>query len=148
MNNDNDKNDFDKIGVNTLLCSLKNGRWVFEHKGRLFDFAPAEFTDYCLSPLIIGIDRLIVSGCKALKIPDIENKGFIALFSENYFPNADVLLKYQETKFDGWVYSIEELNFKSVMPGQCAWICPYMTMYYSKPPENIYLKAEPRTDGN
>ena len=83
------KTEFDKIGVNTIKCLMADGRWKFEKDNRLYDMAPAEITDYALSPLVIGADRLIGQGCKLLNINNAEN-GFNLLFSENYFPNADV----------------------------------------------------------
>lgn len=135
------KSDFDKLGVNTLKCKQNKGRWVFEHNGALFDMAPAEATDFLLSPMIIGADRLILGGCAAKGITNPEN-GFLLLFSENYFPNADVKFVYDENKFDGWTYKVEAMNMKGVMPGQGAWICPYMRFYYPEPPKELYLRIE------
>ena len=132
---------FDKIGVNVIKCIQKNGRWVFEKENKLYDMAPAEYTDYALSPLIIGANRLIETGCKLKGIQKAED-GFHLLFSENYFPNADVLFVLDEGKFDGWVYKVEELNLKGLMTGQCAWICPYMNFFYQEPPKQLYLKME------
>ena len=135
------KTEFDKIGVNTIKCLMADGRWKFEKDNRLYDMAPAEITDYALSPLVIGADRLIGQGCKLLNINNAEN-GFNLLFSENYFPNADVLFMFEEVKFDGWIYKVEELNLKGLMPGQCAWICPYMAFFYKEPPKQLYIKME------
>jgi hypothetical protein len=136
------KSDFDKLGVNTLTCKQHRGRWVFDHKGVLYDMAPAEATDFILSPMILGADRLIRGGCSAKNISNPEN-GFLLLFSENYFPNSDVKFVYRENKFDGWTYSVEPMNLKGVMEGQGAWICPYMRFYYPEPPKELYLRMEP-----
>jgi len=135
------KTDFDRIGVNTITCLFHQGRWKFRREGALFDMAPAELTDYVLSPCIIGADRLIQIGCKLKNIQNYE-QGFLLLFSENYFPNADVKFTYSQPKYDGWIYKVEELNLKGLMPGQEAWICPYMIFYYDKPPESIFIKIE------
>lgn len=135
------KTDFDRIGVNTLFCQQKNGRWVFQYGAMFYDMAPAGITEYALSPMIVGVDRLIQTGCNYKQISNPEN-GFLLLFSENYFPLADVKLQFVEPKFDGWVYRIEEMNFHGIMPGQCAWVCPYLGMYFSKNPETLYLKIE------
>lgn len=129
-----------KIGVTSLKIYSKKDRWVFEHNGSFFDLAPAGVMDFVLSPLIVGVDRLVVAGCKKKGINNPES-GFYLLFSKDYFPNADVLLKYRETKADGWIYDIEGLNL-DVMQGQAAWICPYMKFYYSEPPKSLYLKLE------
>lgn len=132
-------NEFEKIGVNVLQVSLKDGKWVFEHKNSFYDLAPAQIMDVVLSPLIIGVDKLVMAGCQVKKIKP-EN-GFKLLFSETYFPNSDVKLNYREVKAQGWIYDIESLNLQ-VMRGQAAWICPYMQMYYTEPPKTFYIKIE------
>lgn len=134
------KNEFDMIGVTVLDCKIHNNRWVFERSGKLYDMAPANFTDYILSPLVIGVDKLINIGCSHKKFPKTEKVKII--FSENYFPNADVKFNLHEMKYDGWIYKIEELNLKGLMPGQSAWICPYLGIYFTKPPQSMYVKIE------
>lgn len=136
-----EKSEFDKIGVNVIRPFKHNDRWMFERDGRKYDMAPAGIMDVVLSPLVVGVDKLIVLGCQMRGIKNSEN-GFSLLFSEEYFPNADVKFILKESKASGWIYSIEELNLTGLMPGQCAWICPYMIMYYPEPPKNLYLKIE------
>ena len=135
-------NEFQKIGVNVIRPYMSNGRWVFKMNDKVFDMAPAGIMDVVLSPLIVGADKLIALGCQKKNIPNPE-KGFLLLFSENYFPNADVKFNFIEIKHNGWIYSVEDLNLKGSLPGQCAWLCPYMSFYYSEPPKTLYLKVEP-----
>lgn len=135
------KEEFDKIGVNVITCLQRDGRWVFKHANQYYDMAPASFTEYILNPMIIGADRLIHIGCKLREIKNPQN-GFWMLFSENYFPNSDVLFEFIEQKYDGWIYKVNEMNLKGLMPDQSAWICPYMKFYYPEPPEKLYLKIE------
>lgn len=137
------KTDFDKIGVNTIRPFKLNGRWVFRKPGdaTCYDLAPAGITETMLSPLVIGADRLIALGCEMRGIKNPED-GFLLLFSEEYFPNADVKFMLGEPKINGWIYSVEELNLKGLLPGQQAWVCPYLTMYYPEPPKTLYLKLE------
>jgi hypothetical protein len=142
-----DKTDFEKIGVNTIRPFKSNGRWVFKHNNQTYDMAPAGIMDTVLSPLVIGADRLIALGCQMKGIPNPE-AGFNLLFSEEYFPNADVKFNFVEIKHSGWIYAVEELNLKGLMPGQSAWICPYMTFYYPQPPKTLYLKVEPLESGD
>jgi hypothetical protein len=137
----NSKTEFEKIGVNVIRPFKKNDRWVFTHNNTNYDLAPAGITDVCLSPLVIGVDRLIALGCNLKKINNPE-EGFDLLFSEQYFPNADVKFNFKEEKFDGWIYDVEELNLKGLLPGQAAWICPYMRFYYQEIPRTLYLKVE------
>lgn len=136
-----EKSDFEKIGVHIIRPFKSNGRWLFKYNNQNYDMAPAGVMNSVLSPLIIGADNLIAIGCKTKGIPNPEN-GFNLLFSEEYFPNADVKFVFSEIKYGGWIYSVEELNLKGVIPGQSAWICPYMSFYYSKPPKVLYLKIE------
>lgn len=136
-----DKTDFEKIGVNTIRPFKENGRWLFTHNGQKLDLAPAGVMDTVLSPLVIGVDRLIAVGCgmKGIENPEA---GFTLMFSQEYFPNADVKFNLREQKFNGWIYDVEELNLKGLMPGQGAWVCPYLVMYYPEPPKTLYLKIE------
>ena len=92
-----------------------------------------------MSHLIIGVDKLVMAGCQAKKFNTAN--GFNLLFSETYFPNADVKLNYREVKAQGWIYDIEPLNL-NVMDGQAAWICPYMQMFYKEAPKTFYIKLE------
>lgn len=135
------KTDFEKIGVNTIRPFISNGRWMFEKNGKNYDMAPAAIMDVVLSPLVIGADKLIALGCKLKNIKNYE-KGFLLLFSEEYFPNADVKFILSEPKANGWIFNVEELNLKGLLPGQAAWVCPYMMMYYPEPPKTLYLKIE------
>lgn len=141
MDKFSNQEEFTKIGVNVIKCLQSKARWVFEKDGMYYDMAPANYTEYALSPMIIGADRLIQVGCQIKSLAKPE-EGFNLLFSENYFPNADVLFHFKEIKFDGWVYEVEELNLKGLMKGQCAWICPYMSFYYKEPPKNLYIRME------
>lgn len=134
--------DFEKIGVNVIKPFKQGSRWVFENGGRNYDLAPAQIMDVVLSPLVIGVDKLIALGIKMKGIENAES-GFNLLFSQEYFPNADVLFSLKEQKANGWIYSVEELNLKGILPGQQAWVCPYMVMYYENPPRTLYLKIEP-----
>jgi hypothetical protein len=136
-----EKTEFDRIGVNTLRIYQKNGRWVFDKNGAAYDMAPAGFTEMSLDPLVIGADRLLATGCrmKGMATPE---RGFLLLFSESYFPMSDVKFVYREPKFDGWVYDVEEMNLTGLMPGQAAWMCPYMKFFYETPPRILFIKLE------
>jgi hypothetical protein len=140
FNKDEEKTEFDKIGVNVIKPYRKDGRWVFDKDGHIYDMAPAGITDAVLSPMILGGDRLITAAAQAKGICNPEN-GFQLLFSENYFPGCDAKFTLQEDRFDGWVYSIESENFQ-VAQGQQAWVCSYMKLYYAQAPKVLYLKME------
>jgi hypothetical protein len=133
---------YQKMGINSVKPFKKNGRWVFKaDNGMVYDMAPAQATEAILDPLVIGADRLIAVGCKLKGIKNPES-GFLLLFSKDYFPNADVKFNLSEPKFTGWVYTVEELNLKGIPVGQAAWVCPYITQFYSQPPQSVYLRIE------
>lgn len=134
-------NVFNKNGIYELHPFKQNEKWVFEYQNKTYDLAPAEIMNVVLTPLIVGVDRLLILGCESKKIKDPEN-GFVLVFSEEYFPNADVKLHFKELFCNGWVYEIEELNMKGIMPGQKAWICPYMAFFFNATPKTLFLKIE------
>lgn len=138
QDNDN-RSDLEKLGINSFKVSKSGGRWVFEKDGRKYDFAPAQITDAALSPVVVGADRLINLGCKSKNMPDYE-KGFMLLVSNNYFPACDVRLEYKEPLYDGWLYNVYGENLQGVMADQQTWICPYIKFYYPDPPIKLYLK--------
>lgn len=134
--------DLDKIGVKSIRPFKKNNRWVFDYGGQTYDMAPAEFTSMALSPVIVGADRIISIGCSLKNIKNPE-KGFNLLFSESYFPNADVKFNFIEQKFDGLLYSVEQLNIPGMPKDQSVWICSYLSLYFSSIPKTLFLKIEP-----
>jgi hypothetical protein len=139
--NDTEKTDYEKIGVQVVKPYHHQGKWVFDKDGQRWPMAPAGITDATLSPIVVGADRLINLACQMKKIENPE-AGFTLLFSEEYFPGCDVKFTYREPKYDGSVYNVEGVNLKGIVPDQQAWVCPYLTFYYQKPPQVLYLKVE------
>ncbi len=135
------KSDFEKIGAKAIECLKQNGRWVFRHNNSLFDLAPAGATEFALSPIVWGIDRLLASGVQLHKIQNAE-KGCLLIVSETYVPKSDVKFTYIEPQFDGWLYSVEEMNLQGLLPGQKAWICPYLKYFFANPPAILFVKIE------
>ena len=136
-----EKNDLQKLGVQSIRPYLKNGRWIFKQNNSVFDLAPAHLTEVSLNPLVLGVDKLINLGCNVKKIPNPED-GFNLLFSGEYFPNADIILVKKQQKVDGWIYGLEPANIKEIMTGQSVWICSYMFNFFKEPPEKIFVKLE------
>ena len=133
------KSDLEKMNIRAFKVFKSDGRWVFEHKGGVYDFAPAMSTDAALSPVVVGADRLINLGCKGKGIKEFED-GFRLLVSDDYFPACDVRLEYNEPLYDGWLYDVHQENLAGVMAGQQTWICPYIKFYYADPPSKLYLR--------
>ena len=103
FNDSVEKTEFEKIGVSTIRPFQKDGRWLFTKDGKNYDMAPAELTNAILSPVIVGVNRLINLGCQLKGIVNPEN-GFLLLFSNEYFPGCDVKLNFKEVKYNGWIY--------------------------------------------
>lgn len=137
-----EKTDFEKLGVNVIRPYKKNGKWLFNKNGAAWPMAPAGITDVGLSPVVVGADRAINIACQMKGIENPEN-GFCLLFSETYFPTCDVKFTYKEDKFDGWIYDVQSENLQGLMAEQQTWVCPYLGFYFDKPPQTLYLKVEP-----
>jgi len=135
------KSEFEKIGATAIECLKQNGRWVFRHNGSLLDLAPAGATEFALSPIVWGIDRLLGNGVQLLNLQNAE-KGCHLVVSQGFLPKSDVKLTFIEPQFDGWLYSVEEMNLKGLLPGQKAWICPYMKYFFNDPPATLFIKIE------
>lgn len=133
-----EKTEFEKIGVKVIRVLNSNGRWAFKHNETLYDLAPASIMEIVLSPLVMGVDKLIDAACQKKNLSRSELN---LLFSVEYFPKADVKFNLRETKGEGWIYDIEALNVE-VMQGQAAWICSYLKFYFSEPPKTLFLKLE------
>lgn len=118
------------------------GYWVFEHNKKYYNIAPSHATALLLSPMILGIDKIMLAACHFKNI-EIE-KGFCLKVSEKYFENCDVKLDYNDTLFDGWVYDVKPECFKNVREFQKIWMCPYLKFYYNSPPQILYVKVESR----
>lgn len=125
----------------TILPQKINNYWMFRRGNKYYNIAPANSTQIILSPIVWGIDRLMVSACKFKKIKNYED-GFRLQFSEDYILNSDVCLLYCDTLLDGWTYDIKPEKFKDVMEGQKAWMCPYLKFYFEEPPKKLYVKVD------
>lgn len=125
-----------------LIISPVNhkGYWVFEYNKKYYNIAPSHSTQLSLSPLILGIDKIMIGACHYKNI-NID-KGFYIKLSKNYFDNCDVSLNYIDTLFDGWVYGITPQLFSNVREHQKIWMCPYLKFYYNNPPASLYVEVE------
>lgn len=135
------KSELERMDINTFVVKKSNGNWVFEKDGSFYSFAPPMFAEMTLSPVIFGADKLINYGCKFKGMVGYED-GFNLLVSSSYFPACDIRLTYAEPFYDGWIYEVDGENLKGFMEQQKTWMCPYLKMYYDKPPFKLYLKME------
>lgn len=137
--------EYNKINVEVIRIEKNNNSWVFKRNGRIYDMAPADLVKASLAPTVLGANRIIDAGCKikGIKNPD---KGFYLLFSHEYFPKADVKLEFLESKYEGWIYSVQGLNIEVPEVVTSIWVCPYLGIHYKEIPKNLFLRMEEYED--
>jgi hypothetical protein len=101
------------------------GTWVFDD--------PA--TELRQEPFVEGIPEMIDD--LVADIPNARN-GFRLLFSAAQFPGWQRRLTRLRQELDGWWYASDE-------PEAEGWLCPALFRYFEGAPEEIYVKAEPKT---
>ena len=99
------------------------GTWVF-------DDASAGLRK---EPFVAGVPEMI--DALVVNIPEARN-GFRLLFSAQPFPGHQKVLSWTRSDGTGNYYKLSE-------PPLEGWICPALFRYYSAPPQQIYVKAEP-----
>jgi hypothetical protein len=125
----------------TIVPHKHNGYWMFEKNNKFYNIGLSNEAKLNLSPLIWGIDKLMIEACKNKNIQNYE-KGFKLMFSLDFFFKCDVKIEYLDTLFGGWVYKILPEYFVDVPENQKVWICPYLNFYFSNPPNILYVKVD------
>ena len=101
-----------------------NGMWVFDDPS----------VGLSKEPFIAGIDTMIDK--MTANIPDAQH-GFRAIFSAAPFPGYTEKLEWRREESGGsWYYS-EHYRIEG-------WLCPALFKYFSRAPQTIYVKPEPR----
>jgi hypothetical protein len=99
------------------------GTWVFDDPS----------VGLVKEPFVAGVPEMI--DVLVADIPDAGD-GFRLIFSANPFPGHQKKLRWLRGDSGGNYYALDE-------PPMEGWICPAMFKYYSKAPDNLYVKAEP-----
>ena len=100
-----------------------NGLWVFDDP------------DVGLSrePFVAGVPAMIERATADL--PHAE-RGFLAVFSAGYFPDATIVLERVRADGGGNVYRWAET-------GQEGWLCPARLRYFDQAPERLHIQVRP-----
>lgn len=98
------------------------GMWVFDD--------PA--VDLVREPFVGGADTMI--DVATAHIPNAAD-GFIAVFSANYFPDAQIVLDWLKEKGGGNVYRWPDKSMEG-------WLCPALLRYFSEPPEKLFIQVK------
>ena len=117
-----------KNAINVIKPFKWNGMWVFDD----------DRVDLVKEPFVAGADTMID---KAIEIKGIQNadKGFLLIFSEFPFPDADFEITWIRAENSGNVYlaRFEHDGEEIVMEG---WLCPALNLYYPDAPKKLYLQ--------
>ncbi|MEI7686112.1 MAG: DUF6717 family protein [Planctomycetota bacterium] len=98
------------------------GMWVFDD--------PA--VGLAREPFVGGADRII--DVATSQIPDAE-KGFVAVFSAGYFPDAQIVLEWVREEGGGNVYRWAEADMEG-------WLCPALTLYFNAAPAKLFIRMK------
>ncbi len=83
-------------------------------------------------PFVAGADKMI--DVATAGIPNAE-KGFLAVFSGSYFPDAQIVLEWVRADGGGNVYRWPQ----KAMEG---WLCPALLKYFEQAPEKLYIQVK------
>lgn len=99
------------------------GTWVFDD----------DSVGLVREPFVSGVPEMI-----DVLVQDIPqaNEGFRLLFSARPFPGHQKKLRWLRGDSQGNFYEMDD-------PRMEGWICPALFKYYSTPPRELYVKAEP-----
>lgn len=105
------------------------GIWVFDD--------PAVGLDK--EALVSGMPELIEMATAKAGIREAE-KGFVALFSKDPFPTAQLYLEHVREEYGGNVYRWPQM-------GREGWLCPALFRYFDRAPERLYIEVRPAEAG-
>jgi len=117
-----------KNAINVIKPYKWNGMWVFDD----------ERVELDKEPFVAGADTMID---KAIEMKGIENAGhgFLLIFSEFPFPDADFEIAWDREEAAGNIYNwrFENNGEETVLEG---WLCPALNLYYPVAPRKLYLQ--------
>jgi hypothetical protein len=99
------------------------GMWVFDDPS----------VGLVKEPFVGGADTIIDVATAHLQNA---HKGFLAVFSAGYFPEAQIVLEWVREDGGGNVYRWNE-------KGMEGWLCPALLKYFEHPPEKLYIQVKP-----
>lgn len=111
--------------IRTLRPYKFHGQWVFDD--------PAHDLDR--EAFVGGIDDIIDH--VTVHLPDAAS-GFVMLFSDKPFPDANISLTWLREEMGGNVYSLQGTD----MTG---WLCSSLLEYFAEPPRYIYVCVKAAT---
>jgi len=98
------------------------GLWVFDDAA----------VDLVREPFVGGADTIL--DVATAHIPNAD-KGFVAIFSAGYFPDAQIVLDWVKEDRGGNVYVWEK-------KGMEGWLCPALLKYFDQAPKKLYVQVK------
>jgi hypothetical protein len=114
--------------INVIKPYKWNGMWVFDD----------ERVDLDKEPFVAGADTMIDTAVAMKGIQNADH-GFVLVFSEYPFPDAEMEISWLREESAGNVYKweFEKNGEPRVMEG---WLCPALNLYYPDAPKKLYLQ--------
>jgi hypothetical protein len=98
------------------------GMWIFDD--------PA--VGLAREPFVGGADTII--DVATADIPNA-NRGFVAVFSAGYFPDAQIVLDWVRDEGGGNVYRWADRNMEG-------WLCPALLRYFETAPQKLFIQVK------
>ena len=98
------------------------GMWIFDD--------PA--VGLAREPFVGGADTII--DVATADIPNA-NRGFVAVFSAGYFPDAQIVLNWVREEGGGNVYRWADRNMEG-------WLCPALLRYFETAPQKLFIQVK------
>jgi hypothetical protein len=98
------------------------GMWVFDDPN----------VGLVKEPFVGGADTII--DVATAHLPDA-GKGFLAVFSASYFPDAQIVLEWLCEEGGGNVYAWKE-------KGMQGWLCPALLKYFEEAPAKLHIQVK------
>jgi len=111
-----------KNAISVIKPYRWEGMWVFDD--------PA--VGLVREPFVGGADTMIDVATAHLPNAD---RGFIAVFSASYFPDAQIVLEWVREEGGGNVYRWAE-------KGMEGWLCPALMLYFFEAPAKLYVQVK------
>ena len=117
-----------KNAIHVIKPYKWNGLWVFDD----------ERVELDKEPFVAGADTMIDAAIEMKGIQDAD-KGFLLIFSEYPFPDADFEITWNREESGGNIYhwQFEKDGEQTVMEG---WLCPALNLYYPAAPQKLYIR--------
>jgi len=117
-----------KNAIHVIKPYRWNGMWVFDDDRVGLD----------KEPFVAGADTMIDT---AIEMKGIQNAddGFLLVFSEHPFPDADMEIVWAREESGGNTYRghFEQDGEETILEG---WLCPALNLYYSDAPKSLHVQ--------